>query len=171
MISLEGVLTILLLGNIIYLNLYIFDNGLLAKSADNKKVQSPVVASSPSPTAIPTPCPSCQTPTLSPKSDGQTTTVVENSVKNYYVSLGSGTSQAGDWTDVPGVAAIVDFGQYPRVKEIHFEASVYVPTANEWVSIRLYNETDKHPVWNSEVTTNATSTAYMIPDPSYIKCK
>jgi hypothetical protein len=161
MISLEGILTVLLLGNIVYLNLYLFDNGLLAKPANNNTIQTPVVTSSPSPTLLPTLCPSCLTTTVSPKVTKQSAPVIQNSVKDYYVSLGSGTSQASDWTDVPGVAAVIDFGQYPHIKEIHFEASVYVPTANEWVSIRLYNETDKHPVWNSQVTTNAAATAYL----------
>jgi len=160
MVSLEGILTVLLLANIVYLNLYIFDNGLFAKSADNKSIQSPVGAS-PSPTALPTTCPSCVTASITPKSTAQTATVIQDSVKDFYVSLGSGTNQTSDWTDVPGVQAVIDFGQYPRIKEIHFEVSLYVPSANEWVSVRLYNVTDKHPVWYSEMTMNANTTAYL----------
>ena len=160
MISLEGILTVLLLGNIIFLNIYLFDHGLLQNTSNTRHVQSPVVSSSPSPTVQPT-----LATTLSPTSPSKTQppaqTFVQKTVKDYYISLGSGTSEASSWTDVPGVQAVIDFGQYPRVKEIHFEVSIYVPTANEWVSVRLYNETDKHPVWNSQVTTNADTTAYL----------
>lgn len=162
MISLEGILTILLLANIIYLNLYIFDRSLFGSASGGKKIQSPVGSNTPLSQSSPTPCATCINKQLSPTPTNTTsTTVMQNAVKNYYISLGSGTVQGSDWTDVPGVQAIVDFGQYPHIKEIHFEVSVYVPTANESVSVRLYNVTDKHPVWNSEVTTNATTTAYL----------
>ena len=55
----------------------------------------------------------------------------------------------------------LDFGSYNRIKEVHFEASVYVPTANQSVSVRLYNVTDKHPVWYSEVTMAGGPSAYL----------
>ncbi len=93
----------------------------------------------PSPTLIPL-------PTLTP------TPIVM--VKDYFIPLGTGESQAASWEDVPGSQVNVDFGQYPHIKEILFEASVNIPTASEWVSIRLFNETDMHPVWNSTVTSN-----------------
>ncbi len=86
-------------------------------------------------------------------------------VKDYFISLGSGTSDAGDWTDVPGVSADINFGNYRSIKEIRFEVSIYVPTANETVSVRLYNMTDKHPVWNSEVTSNGGQTEILTSSP------
>jgi len=160
MVSLEGILTLLLLANIIYLNIYLFNRGLLPKPSDTSHVQSPVVSITPSPITQPT-----RQTTLSPATPSKTQppaqTFVPRTVKDYYISLGSGASDANTWTDVPGVQAVIDFGQYPHVKEIHFEISLYIPTANEWVSVRLYNETDKHPVWNSQVTTDPATTAYL----------
>lgn len=73
-------------------------------------------------------------------------------VKEFFIPFGAGSSSAGDWTDVPGLTAQIDFGNYSPIKEIHFEASVVIPTANETASVRLFNETDKHPVWYSEIT-------------------
>lgn len=74
-----------------------------------------------------------------------------DTVKEIFVPLGSGTSSAEDWTDVPGVKAAVDSKKYGRIRTIVFEASVHVPNASEIVEVRLYNESDKHMVWNSDL--------------------
>jgi hypothetical protein len=164
MISMEGILTVLLLANIIYLNFYLFDNRMFANPDNNKSAYSSPLSPSTQPTKIPTPCADCITPAISAvvtKTNQAPSQIIQNAVKDYYISFGSGTTQAGDWTDVPGVQAVIDFGQYPHIKEIHFEVSLYVPTANEWISVRLYNETDNHPVWNSQVTMSSGTTAYL----------
>ena len=79
--------------------------------------------------------------------------------------MGSGSSQAGDWTDVPGLEASVDFGKYKSIKEIRFEASISVPTANEAVWVRLFNKTDQHPVWFSEATMTGGASSYLVSSP------
>ncbi len=73
-----------------------------------------------------------------------------NTVKEFFIPLGTGTSTAEDWTDVPGVKAEVDNTKYGKIQKILFEASVHVPNANEIVEVRLYNESDKYVVPNSE---------------------
>jgi len=87
----------------------------------------------------------------------------EASIKEYFISFGTGNNQTSDWTDVSGLQANINFGNYQNIKEIRFEASVNVPTANQTVSVRLFNVTDKHPVWNSEVTT--TNNNYVVSSP------
>lgn len=72
--------------------------------------------------------------------------------KEYFIPLGTGSSTAGDWIDVSGVQATIDTAQYPKIKSVIFEATVQVPTGNQIVWVRLYNKTDKHPVWFSEVS-------------------
>ncbi|HUD44303.1 MAG TPA: hypothetical protein VMR41_02040 [Patescibacteria group bacterium] len=87
------------------------------------------------------------------------------SIKDYYIPMGTGSVQSGDWSDVPGAAATIDFGQYSNVKQILFEASIYIPSANETASVRLYNETDNHPVWYSNMTTSGSATNYLVSQP------
>ncbi len=167
--SIEGIVIILLVANIIFLNLYILHNLSAAKSTANTTAPSPTAAvssNSPlssSPTILPTTCPNCLNQTLSPTVLPVNTSSqpVVNPVKDYFIPLGSGTNQTSDWTDIPGVQAIVDFGQYQNIKEIHLEASIYVPTANETVSVRLYNQSDNHPVWYSEMTTDGSASDYL----------
>lgn len=124
---------------------FIFSKNLqtLNESASKPLVQAPT----PTPTPLPT-------PSIEPTAS-QTLPLQESSVKEYFVPLGSGTNQTSDWTDVPGVQATIDFGKYPNIKEVKFEASVHVPTANQYVYVRLYNVTDKHPVWYSDVSMNS----------------
>ena len=99
---------------------------------------------SPSPTAPPSPIVTSQPEVQS--------TGLPPAVKEYFVAFGGGTNQTDDWVDVPGATAEIDFGKYSHIKEVHFEASVVIPTGNETASVRLFNETDKHPVWYSEIT-------------------
>jgi hypothetical protein len=157
---LEGVLTLLLLINVIYLNINLFQKSESAKSNATTTAGTPTLGPSqqlyesekehpPIPTIIPT---SVVTSEGSP-------------VKDYFIPLGSGTSTASDWTDVPGAQATVDFGSYKNIKSIVFETSVAVPTANQSVSVRLYNTSDKHPVWYSEVTMEGGTSAYLISNP------
>lgn len=85
--------------------------------------------------------------------------------KEYFVSFGSGTGKSTDWSDVGGLQASVDLTSYGKVKEIRFEASVQDPGENQTISVRVYDKTSKHPVWNSEVVKNAGADSYMVSAP------
>lgn len=105
---------------------------------------------------VPTPTPTVfiePSPTI-------TSTPISNStqtnIKEYFIPFGSGTSSSGDWTDAEGLLASIDFSNYSNIKEIRFEASTSIPTGNQTVWIRIYNKTDNHPVWNSDVSFNGT---------------
>lgn len=79
-------------------------------------------------------------------------TIIQSNIKEYFIPLGAGSGLTDDWTNVDGLIANVDLGTFQNIKEINFEVSVNVPTANQTVWVRLYNKTDKHPVWNSEIS-------------------
>jgi hypothetical protein len=149
-----GILLAFIIADVIYLNLLILKN----KPQTNHSIAivaspSPTQIVSISPTSLTSPTSSVALPSFNP------------TVKEYFIPLGSGTNQSSDWTDVPGAQAVVDFGQYPDIKQVQFEASVYVPTANEQVFVRLYNQTDKHPVWYSDVVMNGNQSAYLTSQP------
>lgn len=77
---------------------------------------------------------------------------IGSSVKEYYIPFGSSSSSAEDWTDIPGLQAYVDSARYGRIKSVVFEATIRIPTGNQIAYARLFNATDKHPVWFSEVS-------------------
>jgi len=72
--------------------------------------------------------------------------------KEYFVPLGSGSTKASDWTDIPGMSATIDSTNYSKIKSVTFQISLRIPTANGTVYARLFNKTDQHPVWFSEVS-------------------
>ncbi len=82
---------------------------------------------------------------------GITDTIATTSYgKEFYVPLGTGTNTSTDWADVKGTAAYIDTKLYGKLKKVTFEASLSVPSGT--ASVRLFNATDKHPVWYSEMT-------------------
>lgn len=81
----------------------------------------------------------------------QTTTTASFATKEFFIPIGSGLNKTDDWEDISGVQVYVDSTKYGRIKKVVFEVSVRVPTKNQWVNVRLFNATDKHPVWFSEV--------------------
>lgn len=88
---------------------------------------------------LPTPAPSIKT------------TPVGFSVKEFFISFGSGSSRAADWEDIGGLVAYIDSSKYGKIKSVVFEAAIQIPNGNQGASVRLYNATDKHPVWFSDV--------------------
>lgn len=88
-----------------------------------------------------------------------------SSIKEFFIPLGSGSSISSDWEDIPGAQAYIDTGAYGTIKTITFEASLYTPTANQTAYARLYNVTDKHPVWNSDVRIDGGTPKLLISSP------
>ena len=72
-------------------------------------------------------------------------------VKELYIPLGSGSTKSVDWVELAGVESVIDAANYPKIKSVIFEASMRIPTANGRAYVKLYNVTDKHDVWFSEV--------------------
>jgi hypothetical protein len=96
-------------------------------------------------------------PPASPTVIQKTTTTrqTSSSVKEYFIPFGSGSTQNNQWEDIPGVEAYIDTKSYAQIQTVYFEVSMGIPTKNGVVSARLYNVTDQHPVWFSEVSTDS----------------
>lgn len=92
------------------------------------------------------------TPTPTQKPIVVTQQPVISSPREYFISFGTGSSSASEWTDLPGLQVTVDSHSYNRIKTTTFEATLRIPTGNESASVRLFNVTDKHPVWFSEMS-------------------
>ncbi len=110
------------------------------------------------PVGIPTP-----TPTVKPVSQVQDQ--AQYSVKEFFVPFGTGSNSSDDWQDVAGIKATIDTVNYGNIKTVTFEASVRIPTGNEIAYVRLYNATDKHPVWFSDVSLEGGTAQLLISKP------
>ncbi len=115
---------------------------------------------------IPTPSPTISisqanfiSPTPQPNSISLPLTSAGN---EFFIPLGTGTSTAATWTNVPGVQAYIDSTQYSNVKTVTFEASVVLPATPQIVSVQLYDVTNNHPVWFSQVTMQSSNTSQLL---------
>lgn len=153
--------------NLIYLDLK--NNSVpLANNQTTKSVSSPLPTAVYDQNICPKSCLSqiyeattSSKPTLAPPVNtggGQPQTQAQT-VKEYYVSFGSGVGSSSKWQDVPGLQAYVDNNAYGRIKSIVFESSLHVPTGNETVSVRLYNSTDGRAIQNTQLDFNGNSSS------------
>lgn len=179
-----AILGIILASNLIFLNLVTF--GLLEPLANNTETASDDLktqAEAPSlPSATPTdlpvvlptfgqpppddtiPCPEAcmylmgemQVANENKKTESTPTGVF---IKEYYLPLGSGSTTSRDWQEISGAEIVIDADNFSNVKSIIWEAVLRLPTGNGLVQAKLYNVTDKHEVWYSEVG-SGSSTAY-----------
>ncbi|MEK7141535.1 MAG: hypothetical protein AAB800_03250 [Patescibacteria group bacterium] len=96
---------------------------------------------------------------ISAESAQQSTSILptKDTVKEYYITLGSGTTKSSVWEDVAGIESVIDTINYPSIKSIVFEVFLNIPTANGVAKAKLYNVTDKHDVWFSEVSSEGPS--------------
>lgn len=88
-----------------------------------------------------------------------------STVKEFVVTLGSGSNTTDEWTDVPGVQSYIDSSQYGKIKKVTFETTVSVPTGNQKIYVRLYNVNDAHPVWYSEMWMEGTGPKLLTSEP------
>lgn len=149
---------ILLLINMIALDVFIALSNQPTTAAKTSISQDNPI-SSPSeltPTAV-----SQNTPITIAPAVTQVTSVLSGSGE-FFIPLGTGSSTANEWTDVPGVQAYVDSKQYKNIKKITFEASIVLPNGLQNVYVRLFNKTDKHPVWFSEISMPSSTTSQLI---------
>lgn len=94
-------------------------------------------------------------PLPTPVTMQKTTVKTASAVKEFFIPLGSGSTKNDQWEDIAGVEAFIDTNGYTSIQTVYFEVSMHIPTKNGTVYARLYNVTDKHPVWFSEVSTDS----------------
>lgn len=89
-------------------------------------------------------------------------TTTATSAREYYIPLGTGSTTNNQWEDVAGAETYLDPASYTGIRHVYFEASLRIPVANGTVYARLYNVTDNHPVWYSEVSTSKGTSTRMV---------
>lgn len=162
---------LLMIGNLVILNIYTL-HFLPEKLEALAKQAKPIESSIP-----PTCDDACQesianrvrellpTPAVSTVS----TTVLKNlypqptpaQPREFYIPLGTGKTTSAEWEDVAGSDTYIDTRNFPPIKDVFFEASLHIPTKNGVVSARLYNVTDAHPVWFSEISTDQDTPTFV----------
>lgn len=110
----------------------------------------------PTATLIPTPS---LTPTPTP------TPAQTKSVKEFFVPLGVGSGNSGDWTVIDGIGAKIDPADYGNIETVTFEVSARIPTGNQQIWIRLHNANTFQSVAGSEVTLSGGTPTLLVSSP------
>lgn len=146
-----GLVIIILFANLIYLNFqFLNSNDNSATVTEAVELQEEEIA--PTVNDI-LPTPKGILPTSSPIQN--TTARTKISFKNYYINLGSGSNRSTEWVDVNGTLSTFDIADYKNIQEARLETTTNAPIANGTMSVRLFNKTGKHAVWNSNRTVQA----------------
>jgi hypothetical protein len=95
----------------------------------------------------------------------RTPTKVPSQTGEFFIPFGSGSGNSTEWENIPGLLAAIDTANYAQNRTVTFEASLRIPTGNQTVYARLYNVTDKHPVWFSEVSLEGGTPNLVISSP------
>ncbi len=163
-----AILLIFLL-NLIFLNMRVFwpekESTMISSLIEKEVVQEPAIVTSDSVVAESDLCPeACLEMINQATASGfsqapiETKTIIQQTgVKEIYIPLGSGSTESMEWVELVGIESVIDMANYPNVKEIIFEASLRIPTANGKMYAKLFNVTDKHDVWFSEVEAEGSS--------------
>ena len=152
--------------NLLFLNYMMFKGKFTSEK--EATVATPVVTTKSSTPVPANYCPAgcvglIKEATKESKAAPATTTIIQNSVpKESFITFGTGSSSSENWQDIGGAQAYIDRANYPGIKIATFEASIHVPTGNQTADVRLYNATDKHPVWFSEMHFDGGSTAKLL---------
>lgn len=77
--------------------------------------------------------------------------------REIYIPLGSGSTKKSDWDDLTATETIIDPSAYGTFRQAYLTYSLSNPTQNGQVEARLYNATDKYPIYGSHVIMNGPS--------------
>ncbi|KKR87217.1 hypothetical protein A2875_04930 [Candidatus Gottesmanbacteria bacterium RIFCSPHIGHO2_01_FULL_46_14] len=143
-----GALTAILLLvaiNLVWIDIIIFSQGKsepIVSYRDPQPTSTPTpIVSGPTPYVVFTPAPTLPTFIQGPISQA----------KEYYIPLGSGTTKSNEYVALDGAQVYIDTALYDSIKRVTFEVFLRNPTGNGRTYAKLFNATDKHDVWFSEV--------------------
>jgi len=125
-------------------------------NVDKNIKSSPTPIPEPDASATPTPTPA---PTAVPTQTTTTQTVVRQTVvqtpQQIFIPIGDGSTTSSSYANLPGVQVTLDSSKYSNIASIYFEANLSVTGGNGMAYAQLYNSTQNHPVWFSQISTNS----------------
>lgn len=149
-------IAILAFVDLVYLNFVVFQQNQSAnveeqKVADDRKIATSSPVSEPS--ATPTSAKEIKTETVVNNTVVEREIVVQSAQKEIFIPIGTGSTFSHDYVDLAGLEVSIDTTKYAAIDSVVYEASVRVQDGNGKMYTQLFNKTDGHPVWNSEITT------------------
>lgn len=163
-----ALIILLLLGNVLVLNYKIFYASDKTKDIEPETEFTVVNTASSSATidsCYPFSCPDLikqATESLVPKTVIDKPAQSTSRAGEFYITFGSGQLKADEWEDVPGLAVYIDNTKYGNIKKVTFEVSMKILNAHGTSFARVFNATDNHPVWASEISTESDKSQLIV---------
>jgi hypothetical protein len=158
----------LALADLIYLNYWVISSQKSSGENAGREADSLVEqiknSPSPSPSFAASPSPASKSETSSSPTtiveketvvEKETQTIVQTSQKEIFIPIGSGSTNSNSYTDLAGLKVTIDTNKYSSIESVVFEGSIWVQDGNGKMYAQLFNESDGHPVWNSEISTSS----------------
>jgi len=149
--------------DLVYINYWVVKQD----SVNRESRQVETITASPQPSASPLSSPdsspiaknSADTKTIETKTvvEKEIQTIVQTAQKEIFVPIGSGSTKSSSYVDLSGLEVSVDTTKYSGIDSVVFEGSIWVQDGNGKVNAQLYNKTDSHPVWNSQISTSSAN--------------
>lgn len=92
----------------------------------------------------------------------ETQTIVQTAQKEIFIPIGSGSTNSNSYVELAGLEVSIDTNKYSSIESVVFEGSIWVQGGNGKMYTQLYNITDKHPVWNSDISTSSPTAVLSI---------
>lgn len=159
-------LLVLALVDLVFINYWVLQNSKKETSQSGSRTvfatPSPLASLEPSPAgALPVPSPTPSEKKASETIVQNTTkveqTVVQTAQKEIFIPIGDGSTNSNSYVNLSGVQVTVDSNKYLGIERVDFEANIWVTNGNGKMYAQLYNSTDGHPVWNSEISTSSAN--------------
>ncbi len=147
--------------NMLFLDIVVFSN-TRPKESISVVTNTPLVVSET--TSCPTACQTMMSGYIDAHLASESSTIVvpqqniiKSQSKEFYIPLGVGTTRSNQYEELFGAEATIDSRNYGSIKQVTFEVFLRNPTGNGRVWAKLFNVTDKHDVWYSEVFMEGSS--------------
>ena len=152
----------LALADLLYLNWWAFKGQMVRdkrEDAGQTRMVTEIPASSPSLTPPPSGSPIVDTRTAETRTvvEKESQTIVQTAQKEIFIPIGSGSTNSSSYADLSGLEVTIDTAKYSQIESVVFEGSIWVADGNGKMYAQLYNKSDGHPVWFSEISTNSAS--------------
>lgn len=156
---------VLALADLLYLNYWVLSNQRQETENKNQDEARVITEASPSPSPEesvspePKSSPAVETKTVETKTvvEKETQTIVQTAQKEIFIPIGTGSTKKNSYEDLAGLEVTIDTNKYSSIESVVFEASIWVQDGNGKVFAQLYNKSDGHPVWYSEISTGSAT--------------
>lgn len=150
---------VIVLADLFFLNWWVVNNQNPKKEIKPETAQEVTKRSESTdkPTDVPSPAPQSSPIVKTIEKtivETQTKTVVQNANKEIFISMGSGSTNSQNFSDILGTDVTIDTSKYAEIDSVVFEASIWVVGGNGKAWAQIKNVSDSNPLIESQISSS-----------------